>query len=49
MLRYLNPQTMNDKAAIMQIKELKEPLNGECDVIGFSVEEVKSMRDICID
>ncbi len=37
----------NDQAAITQIKELKEVLNGQCDVIGFSGEEVESMCDIC--
>ncbi len=28
----------NDKAAIMQIKELKEVLNGQCEIIGFTLE-----------
>ncbi len=40
----------NDKAAIMQIKELKDILNGQCEIIGFTLEEVKNMMcDICID
>ncbi len=34
----------------MQIKELKEVLNGQSDIIGFSVEEARSMMcDICIE
>ncbi len=28
----------NDKAAIMQIKELKDVLNSQCDIIGFTLE-----------
>ncbi len=40
----------NDKAVIMQIKELKDVLNGQCDVIGFTLEEVENMMcDICVD
>ncbi len=40
----------NDKAAIMQIKQLKEVLNGQCEIIGFTLEEAKSMMcDICVD
>ncbi len=40
----------NDKAVIMQIKELKEVLNGQCEIIGFTLEEVQSMMcDICVD
>ncbi len=38
----------NDKAAIMQIKELKDVLNGQCDIIGFTLEAVENMMcDIC--
>ncbi len=33
----------NDQAAIIQINELKEVLNGQCDIIGFSMKEVESM------
>ncbi len=33
----------------MQIKELKEVLYGQCEIIGFTLEEVKSvMYDIYI-
>ncbi len=40
----------NDKAAIMQIKELKDVLNGQCEIIGFTLEEVENrMCDICVD
>ncbi len=40
----------NDKSAIMQIKELKDVLNGQCEIIGFILEEVKNMMcDICVD
>ncbi len=40
----------NDKAAIMQIKELKEVLNCQCEIIGFTLEEVENMMcDICVD
>ncbi len=40
----------NDKAAIMQIKELKEVLNCQCEIIGFTLEEVESMMcDMCVD
>ncbi len=36
----------NDKAAIMQIKEL----NWQCEIIGFTLEEVENMMcDICVD
>ncbi len=28
----------NDKAAIMQIKEPKDVLNGQCEIIGFTLE-----------
>ncbi len=42
--------THNDKAAIMQIKQLKYVLNGQCDIIGFTLEEVENMMcDICVD
>ncbi len=38
------------KAAIMQIKELKDVLNGQCEIIGFTLEEVENMMcDICVD
>ncbi len=38
----------NDKAAIMQIKELKDVLNGQCEIIGFTLEDVENiMCDIC--
>ncbi len=34
----------------MQIKELKYVLNGQCEIIGFTLEEVDSMMcDICVD
>ncbi len=40
----------NDKAAIMQIKELKDVLNGLCKLIGFTLEEVENMMcDIYVD
>ncbi len=40
----------NDKAAIMQIKELKNVLNGQCEFIGFTLEEVENiMCNICGD
>ncbi len=40
----------NDKAAIIQIKKLKDILNGQCDIIGFTLEEVENMMcDICVD
>ncbi len=40
----------NDKAAIMQIKELKDVLNGQCEIISFPLEEVENMVcDICVD
>ncbi len=40
----------NDKAAIMQTKDLKDVLNGQCDNIGFTLEEVENMMcDICVD
>ncbi len=40
----------NDKAAIMQIKELKDVLKGQCEIIGFTLEEVENMMcDICVD
>ncbi len=40
----------NDKAAIMQIKELKYVLNDQCDIIGFTLKEVENMMcDICVD
>ncbi len=40
----------NDNATIMQIKELKEVLNGQCEIIGFILEEVERMMcDICVD
>ncbi len=41
----------NVKTAIMQIKELKEVLNGQCEIIGFTlIEEVESMMcGICVD
>ncbi len=40
----------NNKAAIMQIEELKDVLNGQCDIIGFTLEEVENMMcDICVD
>ncbi len=40
----------NDKAAIMQIKELKDVFNGQCEIIGFTLEEVENMMcDICVD
>ena len=46
---YVSELSDSDQAAIMQIKELKEVLNGQCDIIGFSVEEVESMIcDICV-
>ncbi len=39
----------NDKAAIMQIKELKEALNGQCEIIVFPLEEVERMMCyICV-
>ncbi len=39
-----------DKAAFMQIQELKDVLNGQCDIIGFTLEEVENMMcDICVD
>ncbi len=39
----------NDKAAIMQIKELNDVLNGQCRIIGFTFEEVENMMcDICV-
>ncbi len=40
----------NNKAAIMQIKEPKDVLNDECDIIGFTLDEVENMMcDICLD
>ncbi len=34
----------------MQIKELKDVLNGQCEIIGFTLEEVDNMMcDICVD
>ncbi len=40
----------NDKAAIMQIKELKEVLNGQCEIIGFTLEDMESMVcAICVE
>ncbi len=34
----------------MQIKELKDVLNVQCEIIGFTLEEVKNMMcDICVD
>ncbi len=33
----------NDKAAIMQIKELKKILDSQCEIIGFTLEVVESM------
>ncbi len=40
----------NDKAAIMQIKELKDVLKGQCEIIGFTLEEVENMTcDNCVD
>ncbi len=40
----------NDKAAIMQIKELKDVLNCQCEIIGFTLEEVENMMcDIFVD
>ncbi len=40
----------NNKAAIMQIEELKDVLNGQCEIIGFTLEEVENMMcDICVD
>ncbi len=40
----------NDKEAIMQLKELKEVLNGQCEIIGFTLEEMESMMcDNCVD
>ncbi len=39
----------NDKAAIMQIKKLKEDLNGQCEIIGFTLEDVVNiMFDIWV-
>lgn len=35
----------NDQLAIMQIKELNEVLNGQRDIIGFSVEEMCRGRE----
>ncbi len=40
----------NDKAVIMQIKELKDILTGQCEIIGFTLDEVENMMcDICVD
>ncbi len=40
----------NDQAVVMQIKEDKDILNSQCNIIGFSVEKVESlMFDICVD
>ncbi len=40
----------NDKAAIMQIKELKDVINCQCEIIGFTLGEVENMMcDICVD
>ncbi len=34
----------------MQIKELKDILNGQCEIIGFTIEEVENMMcDIYVD
>ncbi len=34
----------------MEIKELKDVLNGQCDKIGFTLKEVESMMfDACVD
>ncbi len=33
----------NDKASIMQIKELKKILDSQCEIIGFTLEVVESM------
>ncbi len=34
----------------MQIKELKEVLNGQCEIIGFTLEDVESMiYDMCVN
>ncbi len=45
-----NSGNARDKAAIMQIKELKDVLNGQCDIIGFTLEAVENMMcDICVD
>ncbi len=40
----------NDQVATIQIKELKEVLIGQSDIIGFSLEKVESMMcDIFVD
>ncbi len=34
----------------MQIKELKEVLNGQCEIIGFTLEDVESViYDMCVN
>ncbi len=33
----------NDKAAIMQIEELKDILNGQCEIIAFTLEELENI------
>ncbi len=34
----------------MQIKELKDVLNGQCEIICFTLEGVENMMcDICVD
>ncbi len=47
---YVSELSDNDKAAIIQIKELKDVLKGQCEIIGFTLEEVENMMcDICVD
>ncbi len=47
---HVSEQSDNDKAAIMQIKELNDILNGQYEIIGFTLEEVENtMCDVCVD
>ncbi len=49
MLMYLNYQTLI-KQQSCKLKELKDVLNGQCDIIGFTLEAVQNMMcDICLD
>ncbi len=50
LLWHAHVSELSDKSAIMQIKVLKDVLNGQCDIIGFTLEEVENMIcDICVD
>ncbi len=45
---HVSEMSGNDKAAIRQIKE-GEVLNGQCEIIGFTLKVESMMCVICVD